>query len=72
MKRINLKLFRMKMGLMSKEMAQLLGINPTYYSNIESGRVDPSYEVAEKFGNIFRGKYDDFWELFKKEENINK
>lgn len=68
MKRNNLRMFRMKMGLMSKEMAKLLSINPTYYSNIENGRVDPSYEVAEKFGNIFRGQYEDFWELFKKGE----
>ena len=69
MKRINLKLFRMKLGLKSKDMAELLGINATYYSNIENGRVDPSYETAEKFGNIFRGQYEDFWEIFKKGES---
>lgn len=68
MKRNNLKLFRMKQGLSSKEMAEKLGANYTYYSNIENGRIDPSFKFVEKFGMIFKGKYDDFWELFKKGE----
>lgn len=72
MKRINLKKFRISLDLKSKEMAELLGLNASYYSNIENGRVDPSYETAEKFGIIFKGQYNDFWELFKKEETINK
>ena len=67
MKRTNLQLFRIKMKLKSKEMAEKLGVNPTYYSNIENGRIDPSWEFGEKFGEIFRDKYDDFWTLFKKE-----
>lgn len=68
MKRKNLKKFRIDLNLKSKDMAEILSINPTYYSNIENGRVDPSFEVAERFGDIFRGKYDDYWVLFKKTE----
>ena len=68
MKRKNLKLFRMQQGLSSKEMAEKLGVNYTYYSNVENGRINPSYSFCEKFGNIFKNKYEDFWELFKKGE----
>ena len=68
MKRKNLRLFRMKQGLLSKEMAEKLDVDPTYYSNIETGKIDPSFAFAEKFGNMFRGQYEDFWYLFKKEE----
>lgn len=68
MKRKNLKLFRMKQGLTSKEMAKKLGANYTYYSNIENGRVDPSYNFCKTFGEIFKGQYEDFWEIFKKVE----
>lgn len=68
MKRKNLKKFRIDLDLKSKDMAEILKINPTYYSNIENGRVDPSFDVAQRFGDIFRGKYDDYWVLFKKTE----
>lgn len=68
MKRKNLRLFRMKIGLLSKEMAEKLDVHPTYYSNIENGKIEPSWEFAEKFGNMFKGQYEDFWLLFKKEE----
>ena len=67
-KRKNLRLFRMQQGLLSKEMAEKLGVNPGYYSNVENGLIDPSFEFIEKFGNMFRGQYEDFWYLFKKEE----
>ena len=68
MKRNNLRLFRMQQGLLSKEMAEKLGVNHTYYSNVENGRIDPSYSFCEKFGEIFKGLYEDFWVLFKKTE----
>ena len=67
MKRKNLKKFRIELDLKSKEMAEILNVDATYYSNIENGRVNPSFDVAQRFGDIFRGKYDDYWELFKKE-----
>lgn len=64
MKRNNLKLFRMKQGLSSKEMAEKLEIDPTYYSNIENGRVNPGHKFYMKFGKIFKGQYEDICELF--------
>lgn len=58
----------MQQGLLSKEMAEKLGVNLTYYSNVENGRVDPSFDFVQKFGIMFRGEYEDFWELFEKTE----
>lgn len=58
----------MRMGLLSKEMAEKLGVNATYYSNVENGRIDPSFDFVQKFGNLFRGQYEDFWVLFEKGE----
>lgn len=62
--RKNLKKFRIDLDLKTKEIAKKLGISPSYYSLIENGRKDPTYEFMEKFGKIFN--YDDMWELFKK------
>lgn len=62
--RKNLKKFRIDLGLKTKEIAEKLGISPSYYSLIENGRKDPTYGFMEKFGETFN--YDDMWELFKK------
>jgi len=66
LKRKNLAKFRIDLGLSSKEMAEKLGITPSHYSLIENGYRDPSYKTIEKFGEVFKDKYDDIWELFKK------
>lgn len=68
LKRKHLIKFRIDLGLKSKDMAEKLGVSRVHYSNIENGKVDPSFKFVEKFGNIFKGQYDDFWELFKKIE----
>ena len=38
----------MQQGMLSKEMAEKLGVNHTYYSNVETGKIDPSYSFCEK------------------------
>lgn len=67
MKRKNLKKFRIDLDLKSKEMSEKLGVNPTYYSNIENGRVNPNFEFMERFEKTFNNQYEDIWFLFKKE-----
>lgn len=66
MKRFSLKMFREKQDLTQEEMATKLGISKSHYVNIELGVYDPSYELLERFSQIF--EYDDVWELFKKGE----
>lgn len=68
MKRKNLKKFRIDMNLKSKEMAEKLGISLVHYSNIENGKVDPTFGFMEKFEEAFKNEYQDIWELFKKSE----
>lgn len=68
MKRKNLVKFKIDLGLRSKEMAEKLEISIPYYSNIENGKVDPSFGLMEKFGEVFKGQYTDLWEIFKKGE----
>ena len=66
MKRYNLKNFRQKHDLTQLEMAKKLGISKSYYVAIELGHVNPSFKVAETFGQVFNGQYDDIFELLKK------
>lgn len=66
MRRINLKKLRIELDLKSQEMAEKLGISKQYYSNIENGRHNPSYEVIEVFEKVFNVDEKDVWGLFKK------
>ena len=68
MKRLNLIKFRIEQGLKSKEMAEKLKISSVHYSNIETGKVDPTFGLMEKFEKAFKDQYEDMWELFKKGE----
>lgn len=63
-KRLKLLVFRKSQGLTQKEIAEKLGINATYYSRIETGNQNPSYEVMGRFKEVF-GIADTF-ELFEK------
>lgn len=67
MKRLNLKCFRIMKKITQKEMAERLCISRQMYYNIESGKVDPSYNVMQKFSEVFKNEYDDIFELFKKQ-----
>ena len=66
MKRKNLIIFRIELGLKSKEMAEKLGISTVRYSNIENGKVEPSIELLYKMQDLFG--VDDVLELMKKED----
>lgn len=71
MKRKNLVKLRVELGLKSQEMAEQLGIGRVHYSNIENGKVDPTFGFIEKLEAlcIERGiEIQDIWELFKKAE----
>ena len=68
MGRINLKKFRIDLGLKSKEIAEKTYISRQHYSNIETGKVDPSHEYLEEFQKVFNVDDKDMWGLFKKSE----
>lgn len=66
MGRINLKKFKIELGLNSTKMAEKVGISRQYYSNLENGKCDPSYELLEVFEKVFNLDAKDVWLLFKK------
>lgn len=71
MKRKNLVKLRADLNLKSKEFAELLEISKQHYSNIENGKVDPTFGIMTKLENVLDSKgyvIDDIWELFKKSE----
>lgn len=49
----NLVNFRNNLALTQKQMADKLGTTLSYYSKIELGLRNPSYNFLEKFKNIF-------------------
>jgi len=48
-----LKMFRTIHGHKAKELAELLEISPSYLSEIETGKKKPSYELLEKYSEVF-------------------
>lgn len=71
MKRKNLVKLRAELNLKSKEFAELLEISKQHYSNIENGKVDPTFKIILKLEEVLKSKgyvIDDIWELFKKSE----
>lgn len=71
MKRKNLVKLRTDLDLQSQELAELLEISRQHYSNIENGKVDPTFGIITKLENILDSKdyeIDDIWNLFKKSE----
>lgn len=69
MKRKNLVKLRTDIGLKSQEFAELLEISKQHYSNIENGKVDPTFGIITKLENYLKNRgyeIDDIWELFKK------
>ena len=68
MGRINLKKFRIGLGLKSKEFAEKTNISKEHYSNIELGKSNPSYEYIETFEKVFNVDEKEVWGLFKKSE----
>lgn len=50
---MNLVEFRVKNKLTQKEMAQVIGTSLTYYSKIELGLRNPSYNFIKQFKSAF-------------------
>jgi len=48
-----LKMFRTIHGYKAKELAEHLEISPSYLSEIENGKKTPSYELLEKYAEVF-------------------
>jgi len=48
-----LKMFRNIHGYKAKELAALLEISPSYLSEIENTKKSPSYELLEKYSEVF-------------------
>ena len=65
MKRKKLIKFRVDLGLKAKEVAEKLEISHVHYSNIETGKVNPTFGLMQKFEEVFKNQFDDIWELFK-------
>ena len=65
-KRKNLIFWRIENGLKQVDIIKKLGISSGYYSNLEKGRVNPSFSLLMKFKEIF--EIDDIVELFKLSE----
>ena len=71
MKRKNLIKLRADLGLKSQEFAELLEISKQHYSNIENGKVDPTFGIITRLEKILNDKnyvIEDIWKLFKKGE----
>ena len=62
--RIGLLAFRKANGLTQKQMAEKLSISSTHYSRIETGVINPSFELMEKFKKVF--DVEDAFKLFEK------
>ena len=62
-KRKTLIFWRIENNLKQKDIIKKLGVSSGYYSNLEKGRVDPSFKLLVKFKEIF--EIDDIIELFK-------
>ena len=68
-KRKNLIFWRIESGLKQVEIGKILGLSSGHYSNLEKGRVNPSFSLLMKFKETF--EIDDIIELFKLEEGID-
>jgi putative transcriptional regulator len=50
---------RKKLGLTQQDLANRVKINRAYLSNIESGRYDPSLDVAHKISKVLKSSIED-------------
>lgn len=69
-KRKNLIFWRIENGLKQVDVYKRLGISSGYYSNLEKGRVNPSFPLLVKFKEVF--EIDDILELFKLSEGVGR
>lgn len=69
-KRKNLIFWRIENCLKQVDVYKKLGISSGYYSNLEKGRVNPSFPLLVKFQEKF--EVDDVIELFKLSEGVGR
>ena len=68
MRRKNLVKLRADLGLKSQELAELLEISRQHYSNIENGKVDPTFGIITRLEKVLDNagyEIEDIWNLFK-------
>ncbi|SMO54315.1 helix-turn-helix transcriptional regulator [Melghirimyces algeriensis] len=61
-KRFNLERRRKKIGFSHQEIADLAKISRAYYTNIETGRKNPSLEVAKRIADALHSDMDIFFQ----------
>lgn len=59
--RVNLKERRNAKNLTQEEIAKLVGISRTTYTNIERGLKNPSFKVAQKIKRVLRTTDDNIF-----------
>lgn len=69
--RINLKKLRKKRNLTQQEVADMVGIHRTTYTNIENGKADPSFKVMQKIKKALKSERDDIF-LITNVDKMNK
>lgn len=68
LKRKNLIKLRVDLGWKSQEFAELLDISRQHYSNIENGKVDPTFGIIVRLEKVLGNagyEVEDIWNLFK-------
>lgn len=61
MKHDKLKRFRMAMGYTQTDFAKILGIDRSYYNQIERGKAQPSMQLLEKMAAELGKSLKDFF-----------
>lgn len=61
MKRINLKLRRLQKELSQKELAQKVGLSNQTISGLETGKLNPSYEVMKRISKELDSSVDELF-----------
>lgn len=63
---------RAEIGLNTREIAEIFGISPTHYNDIENGRRNPSVDLSIEMAKYFEVPLEQLFEhrtKFKTEEN---
>lgn len=66
----NLVMYRKKEQITQKELADLLGVTKDYISRIETGKVNPSFNLAKKIADLFCTTVDNIFFISKSNENF--
>lgn len=53
----NLKILRLQKGLLQKELAEQIGVDPSFISLVENGKSKTTLEIYNKIMNILDGDY---------------